>query len=140
MEFYWHYLYQLYIVEGRLKLFLNTQKAKNILHHYILMTINTASSTSNTLLRCRQCGKPIKFDDWRRSLKTGKVIPLDADVNQPHNCPARKQQQQQHQQPRQPLRCSKGCGHEMYFDVNSMTSTGKWIPLSKVTGEPHQCQ
>ena len=38
------------------------------------------------------------------------------------------------------LQCSKGCGGEIYFDVNTKTKTGKWIPISKVTGLPHQCQ
>ncbi|MFL6399935.1 MAG: hypothetical protein ACJ72J_10210 [Nitrososphaeraceae archaeon] len=37
--------------------------------------------------------------------------------------------------------CHKGCGQEIYFDANhSKSQSGKWIPLSKDTGLPHQCQ
>jgi hypothetical protein len=61
-----------------------------------------------------------------------------------------QQQQQQQLQPQQPqqqpaekgkrfLKCSKGCGGEIYFDVNTKTTTGKWMPISKATGLPHQC-
>jgi hypothetical protein len=38
-------------------------------------------------------------------------------------------------------RMSKGCGQEIYFDANNNKSqSGKFIPLSKETGLPHQCQ
>src|SRR5919198_961371 len=36
--------------------------------------------------------------------------------------------------------CNKGCGQEIYFDANhSKNQSGKWIPLAKDTGLPHQC-
>jgi hypothetical protein len=34
----------------------------------------------------------------------------------------------------------KGCGQFIYFDESQRTENGKWIPLEKETGEPHQCQ
>jgi hypothetical protein len=101
-------------------------------------------------LSCRLCGQPIKFSDKHVSQKTGKKIPLDVDTEEPHDCPARRdqplQQQQQgqqlQQQPQQQRRylCNKGCGQEIYFDANSKSQSGKFIPLDKETGEPHQCQ
>ncbi len=103
-------------------------------------------------LFCRQCGKPIKFDDKWVSERTGKKIPLDVDIEEPHDCPVRKSQrqqqllqqqqseQQQQQQQRRYHQCNKGCGQEIYFDVNNKSQSGKWIPLSKDTGLPHQCQ
>jgi hypothetical protein len=54
-----------------------------------------------------------------------------------------QQQQQQLQQQQTQIKyysCSKGCGQEIYFDANhSKSQSGKWIPLSKETGQPHQC-
>jgi hypothetical protein len=47
---------------------------------------------------CRQCQNPIKFDDKHVSQKTGKKIPLDVETNEPHDCPARREQPQQPQQ------------------------------------------
>jgi hypothetical protein len=39
------------------------------------------------------------------------------------------------------LSMSQNCGHEIYFDANhSKSQSGKWIPLEKDTGLPHQCQ
>jgi hypothetical protein len=103
-----------------------------------------------TSLSCRQCGKPIKFDDKHISQRSGKKIPLDVDTQEAHNCPMwrnvqdQQQSQQQPQHPQQTQRryyqCNKGCGQEIYFDVNSKTQSGKWIPLSKDTGLPDQCQ
>jgi hypothetical protein len=46
----------------------------------------------------RQCQNPIKFDDKHVSQKTGKKIPLDVETNEPHDCPARREQPQQLQQ------------------------------------------
>jgi hypothetical protein len=104
---------------------------------------------------CRLCGKPIKFDDKWVSERTGKKIPLDADTEEPHDCPvwknrapgARLEQQQQHsqhdsqeQKQRRYHQCNKGCGQEIYFDANNKSQSGKYIPLSKDTGLPHQCQ
>jgi predicted nucleic acid-binding Zn ribbon protein len=102
---------------------------------------------------CYLCGKPIKFDNEYISERTGKKIPLDAETNEPHNCRVRRSQQEQQQserqqppaqqQEKQQMRyhqCNKGCGQEIYFDANSKTESGKWIPLDKETGQPHQCQ
>jgi hypothetical protein len=102
-------------------------------------------------LTCRLCGNPIKFDDKWVSERTGKKIPLDPGTNEPHDCPVRRdhlkqqgqqsyQQTQQSQQQRRYLQCNKGCGQEIYFDVNSKSQSGKFIPLSKETGLPHQCE
>ena len=101
---------------------------------------------------CRLCGKPIKFDDKWVSERTGRKIPLDVDTEEPHDCPVRRSnsqqrqqqeqsyQQQRHQQERRYLQCNKGCGQEIYFDANNKSQSGKWIPLSRETGLPHQCQ
>jgi hypothetical protein len=101
-------------------------------------------------LSCRLCGVPIKFDDKWVSERTSKKIPLDPGTNEPHDCLVRRdhlkqQGQQSYQQTQQSQRryhqCRKGCGQEIYFDANNGKSqSGKWIPLSKDTGEPHQCQ
>ena len=93
--------------------------------------------TTSSTVQCKRCQHPIKFDDRHVSQKTGKKIPLDAQTGQRHDCPALPPQQPQ-QQPTEKgkrfLKCSKGCG-----DVNTKTKTGKWIPISKATGLPHQC-
>jgi hypothetical protein len=100
---------------------------------------------------CRLCGQPITFNNKHVSQKTGKKIPLDVDTQEPHDCPIRRDQQQQGQaqqsqqqqiqQQRRYLQCNKGCGQEIYFDANhSKSQSGKWIPLDKDTGLPHQCQ
>ena len=87
-------------------------------------------------LFCRLCGKPIKFDDKCVSERDGKKIPLDVDIEEPHDCPVRKSQrqqqtlqQQQSEQPQQRryLQCNKGCGQEIYFDANNKSQSGKWI-------------
>jgi hypothetical protein len=97
-------------------------------------------------LACRQCQNPIKFDDRHISQRTGKKIPLDVETNEPHDCQARnngqhqQQVQQSQQMQRHYLQCNKGCGHEIYFDANNKSQSGKWIPLDKDTGQPHQCQ
>jgi hypothetical protein len=101
-------------------------------------------------LACRLCGNPIKFDDKWVSERTGKKIPLDPGTNEPHDCPVRRDQPQQQQGQPQPqqtqqtqrryLQCNKGCGNEIYFDANSKSQSGKWIPIDKDTELPHQCQ
>jgi len=96
-------------------------------------------------LVCRQCGQPITFDKKHISQRTGKKIPLDIDTNEPHDCPIRRDQpqqqgQQSYQQQRRYHQCNKGCGNEIYFDTNNKTQSGKFIPLDKDTGLPHQCQ
>jgi len=92
-------------------------------------------------IACRQCQKPIKFDDKHISQRTGKKIPLDVGTNEPHDCSARSgnNQQQSQTQQRRYFQCNKGCGQEIYFDVDSKSQSGKYIPLSKDTGLPHQC-
>jgi hypothetical protein len=111
---------------------------------------------SKSSLFCYLCGKPIKFDNEYINERTGKKTPLDAETNEPHNCPVRSQQEQQQSQPsqlqqQQPSQqqeyqerryhqCNKGCGREIYFDANSKSQSGKFIPLDKDTGLPHQCQ
>jgi hypothetical protein len=104
---------------------------------------------------CYLCGKPIKFDNEHINERNGKKIPLDAESNEPHNCPVRRSQQEQQSQPpqlqQQPSQqqeyqerryhqCNKGCGREIYFDANSKSQSGKFIPLDKDTGLSHQCQ
>jgi hypothetical protein len=100
-------------------------------------------------LTCRQCGQPITFDNKHISQRTGKKIPLEVETND--CCPARKdqqfgketfpeQQQQQQIQQKRYFQCNKGYGQEIYVDANNNSQSGKWIPLSKDTGLPHQCQ
>ena len=100
-------------------------------------------------LSCRQCGQPIKFDDKRVSQRMGKKIPLDVDSQEAHICPKwdrNGQQQEPLEQQQKPktqqkrYQCTKGCGQEIYFDANSKSQSGKFIPLDKQTGLPHQCQ
>jgi hypothetical protein len=99
---------------------------------------------SSSSLSCRQCGQPITFDNKHISQRTGKKIPLDPGTNEPHDCPVRRDQQQQQQEQQQTqrryLQCNKGCGQEIYFDANSKSQSGKFIPLDKDSGQPHQCQ
>src|ERR687883_1881980 len=96
--------------------------------------------TTSSTLQCKRCQNPIKFDDRHISQKTGKKIPLDAQTGQRHDCPALPAQQRppSQQQPTERgkrfLKCSKGCGGEIYFDVNTKTKKGKRIPISKITG------
>jgi hypothetical protein len=104
-------------------------------------------------LACRLCGNPIKFDDKWVSERTCKKIPLDPGTNESHDCPVRRdhlkqqgqqserpQQLQQQSQQRRYLQCNRGCGQEIYFDANNKSQSGKFIPLDKDTGLPHQCQ
>jgi hypothetical protein len=44
------------------------------------------------------------------------------------------------QKQRRYYQCNKGCGQEIYFDENNKSQSGKYIPLDKDTGLPHQCQ
>ena len=41
------------------------------------------------------CGQPIKFNDKHVSQRTGKKILLDVETGEPHDCPVRRDQQQQ---------------------------------------------
>ena len=100
----------------------------------------------NNSILCRQCNQPITFDNKHISQRTGKKIPLDVETNEPHDCPARREQQQaqlppqSQQSQRRYLQCNKGCGNEIYFDANNKSQSGKFIPLDKDTGLPHQYQ
>ena len=50
-----------------------------------------------------------------------------------------QQQGQLHQQQPQQRRyyqCRKGCGQEIYFDLNNKSQSGKWILLDKDAGQP----
>ena len=99
-------------------------------------------------LACRQCNQPITFDNKHISQKTGKKIPLDPGTNEPHDCPVRRDQQggtvsvpeQQQQIQKRYYQCRKGCGQKIYFDAINKSESGKFIPLDKDTGFPHQCQ
>jgi hypothetical protein len=92
-------------------------------------------------LHCKLCDEPIKFDDDHTSERTGKKIPLDIDTDQPHYCIVwRSQQEQRRQTHRRYYICRKGCGRFIYFDENERTESGKWFPLEKETGLPHQCK
>ena len=68
---------------------------------------------------------------------------IDVETNELHDSPVQRGQQQQkgqqQMQQRRYLQCNKGCGQEIYF-ANSKSQSGKYIPLSKDTGLPHQCQ
>ena len=99
-----------------------------------MINSTTTTTTTTTTLQCRRCGKKIKFDDKRVSQRTGKKIPLDVDTDKPHNCTYHQYQLEQQQSPqrgRRYLQCSKNCGSEIHFDVNTKTQSGKWIPLDK---------
>ena len=36
--------------------------------------------------------------------------------------------------------CDKGCGGKIYFDEDFKTEEGKFIPIDRNTGRPHNCQ
>ena len=36
--------------------------------------------------------------------------------------------------------CDKGCGKKIYFDEDFKTEEGKFIPIDRNTGRPHNCQ
>jgi hypothetical protein len=83
---------------------------------------------SKSSLFCYLCGKPIKFDNEYINERTGKKIPLDAETNEPHNCPVRRSQQEQQQsQPSQLQQQQPSQQQEHQF-------------LDKETGLRHQCQ
>jgi hypothetical protein len=94
---------------------------------------------------CRQCNQPITFDNKHISQRTGKKIPLNVETNERHDCTVRRDHPQQghhsfQQQERLYHQCNKGCGQEIYFEANSKSQSGKYIPIDKATGLPHQCQ
>src|ERR1051325_3084168 len=94
-----------------------------------------------TLLYCKQCDEPIRFDDDHISERSGKKIPLDLDIDEPHNWPVwRGQQKQRRMSQRRYYSCRNGCGQFIYFEEKQRMENGKWIPLEKETGEPHRCQ
>ncbi|MFL6396974.1 MAG: hypothetical protein ACJ706_07440 [Nitrososphaeraceae archaeon] len=59
--------------------------------------------------------------------------------SQPSQLQQQPSQQQEYQE-RRYHQCNKGCGREIYFDANNKSQSGKFIPLDKETGLPHQCQ
>ena len=69
-------------------------------------------------------------------------------TNEPHDCPVRRDNQPQQQQGQQLQitqqrryhQCNKGYSQEIYSDANNKSQSGKFIPLDKDTGQPHQCQ
>jgi hypothetical protein len=83
---------------------------------------------------CRLCGQTIRFDKEFKSEYTGKLIPLDEneEVDEPHNCLEWEAQNRRYY----PCRT---CDAPIYFDDKRLSKNGKYIPLSKTTGEPHQC-
>jgi hypothetical protein len=92
-------------------------------------------------LYCNLCEEPIKFDDEYISERTGKKIPLDVGTDEPHDCPIRRSQKEQRRQSqRRYYSCRKGCGQFIYFDQNERSESGKYIPLDKETGLPHDCE
>jgi hypothetical protein len=78
-----------------------------------------------------------------------KMMPLSkAFLTENRQQPLQQQQSQQQQQQVRPqqenqqrryYQCNKGCGQEIYFDANNKSQSGKFIPLDKETGLPHQC-
>jgi hypothetical protein len=82
---------------------------------------------------CRLCGQTIRFDKDFKSDFSGKLIPLEEKSDERHDCP---EWQSQH---RRYYPC-RDCSAPIYFDDKHITKNDKHIPLSKVTGEPHQCE
>jgi hypothetical protein len=58
---------------------------------------------------CRLCGQTIRFDKEFKSEYSGKLIPLNEKVDEPHNCPEWKKQHRWYY----PCR---DCGRDIYFD------------------------
>jgi hypothetical protein len=87
---------------------------------------------------CRLCGADIGFEDSAEYITmAGKMIRLDVDgmgnIIGKHQCSVWRAQNRKY------YPCRK-CGIEMiYFDENQKSKNGRWIPISKSTGGPHQC-
>ena len=83
---------------------------------------------------CKLCGQTIRWNKDFVSELSGKIIPLEEDPNtdQPHKCEQWKAQNRKY------YHC-KDCNAEIYFDDLYKSKNGKYIPLDKATGEPHEC-
>ena len=98
----------------------------------------------SSILLCRRCNKPITFDDKHISQCPMQPYPYQRPQPQQQQQQQKQsqpepQKQQQRERERRYQQCRKGCGQEIYFDANSKSQSGKWIPLER-TGKPHQCQ
>jgi hypothetical protein len=95
--------------------------------------------------RCRLCNQEIVFDGIQRSQRTGKQIPLDPSTKKPHSCPNYQQQKQTTiitattAAEIKYIKC-KLCNNDIYFDDKQKTESGKFIPISRLTNQPHQCK
>jgi len=113
-------------------------------------------------INCRLCNQEIVFDGVQRSERTGKQIPLDPTTKQPHNCPnyepyvstgtvtvtaAAKTSSGNPSstattttvQEIKYIKC-KSCNNDIYFDEKQKSESGKFIPISRLTNQPHQCK
>jgi hypothetical protein len=82
---------------------------------------------------CKWCDEEITFDEDYVSENTGKMIPLDLDTEEPHDCFEWRTEHRKYHE------CRKGCAGQIYFDEDRRSARGKWIPIDKDTNEPHQC-
>ena len=88
---------------------------------------------------CKNCGKTIK---WFKDPVTDKWIPLEADCNLEYESPEEVDMDEVLQWKHKcaaVLRCSKGCGTQIYFDPTNKSSSGKMIPMEVATHENHTC-
>jgi hypothetical protein len=80
------------------------------------------------------------------------MIPLDPLTETAHDCPVWKRERafnpnnsnsNNQSRPQQSgpkyYPCRRGCGSQIYFDEQQKTESGKWIPIDKETGQPHDC-
>ena len=74
----------------------------------------------------------IHFSNDQVSELTRKKIPLD-ETGEPHNCTKQKDQNRGYYD-------CRNCGKKIYFDDQHKSKNDKFIPLSKETGEPHECE
>src|SRR5918999_1400620 len=83
---------------------------------------------------CRLCGQTIRWDSGYVSEVSGKMIPLDEDpdTSRPHRCEEWKAQNRRYYD-------CRNCGSQIYFDESQKSNNGKFIPLDKQTGQPHEC-
>jgi hypothetical protein len=85
------------------------------------------------MTQCKLCGETIHFDNNIVSERTGKKIPLDEGSDEPHRCAEWEAQHRRYYPCRE-------CGADIYFDDKHISKNDKHIPLSKTTGEPHECE
>ena len=71
---------------------------------------------------------------------------VDVETNEPHDSPVQRDQpqpqqgQQSHHNQGAIYNVTKAVARKIYFDARNKSQSGKWIPLDKQTGLPHQCQ